>query len=151
VSTPPGRPPWHDRLQYLVTDVGAQLLVYDADPQHNLIAHVPLARHWRIDGDDPDVLWLRPLAPSVRGADGTPVFNLSDCRRRGLHLHAARLDGDALVLDLVGGQRARIEPVDADNRAELDRWDTFTLARLTAEEEATLDALAEDSWHGRYA
>ena len=141
---------WTAHLQHLVVDVGAELLVADPDDDRILYA-APVARAWRVDDDDRRCIWLRPLSPSIRGRDGTTVFALNQCRPRALHVTAGRRVGDELVLDLHSGQRARLRPAVGPAAAWLERWDTFLGARLTAEEEFALDALAEDSWIGRYA
>ena len=137
-----------DTLQHLLT-TGAELVV--TDPDGGVVFTAPLARAWRLDPDDPDCLWLRPLAEPVTGEDETTVFSLNQCRRRALDLTAVHTEPEALVAELATGQRARIQPATAAAAATLDAWDTFVGARLDAGEERTLDALEEDSWTGRYA
>jgi hypothetical protein len=137
-----------DALQRLIV-AGAELVVTDAD--HDVVFTAPLAHAWRLDPDDPDCLWLRPLAAPVAGDDETTVFSLNQCRRRALDITAAHPDGEALVIELATGQHARIQPATGAAADTLDAWDTFVGARLDAAEEQALDALEEDSWTGRYA
>lgn len=137
-----------DTLQHLVT-AGAELVVTGADA--DVVFTAPLARTWRLDPDDPDCLWLRPIAAPVAGDDETTVFSLSQCRRRALDITAVHPDGEALVIELATGQHARIQPATGTAADTLDAWDTFLGARLNADEEHALDALEEDSWTGRYA
>lgn len=140
---------WQHTLDQLI-EAGAELTVTDADG--TTILNAPLARAWRLDPDDPGTLWLRPLAPPIAGDDGTEVFALSQCRRRALPITDVRTDtSGTLTLGLGAGQHARIQHAAGSAAAALDSWDTFVGARLTANEEAALDALAEDSWTGRYA
>jgi len=136
-------------LQRLIVDDGAELVVAGADGTPVYTA--PLARAWRVDDDDPSCLWLRPLAAPRPGPDGTTVFALNQCRRRALVATGLHVDGAELRLDLATGQHARIRRTTDATGAQLDAWDTFVGARLTADEELDLDALAEDSWTGRYA
>jgi len=147
MSDPTG---WQTALQRLLVDDGAELLV--DDPDGATVFDAPLARAWRIDDDDRNCLWLRPLTPAVDGGDGTTVFALNQCRRRALNFTAVHVDPDGeLLFDLHDGQRARIRPAHGHVMEHLNAWDTFVGARLSAAEETALDALAEDSWHGRYA
>lgn len=135
-------------LQDLIAG-GAKLVV--ADPEGTTVFTAPLARAWRIDADNPNCLWVRPLAAPVT-ADGTTVFALRHCRRRALHLDTVHTEAPGtLVIALSTGQQARIRPATGDAAETLDAWDTFVGARLTAAEEQALDALDEDSWTGRYA
>lgn len=136
---------WQEYLTQLL-DRGAQLHVTNPDGAAAFTA--PLARVCRLEDDS--LLWIRPLAHSTNGSDGTTVFALSRCRRRCLSVAGVRRVDQDLVFVLSSGQSARIGPADGDAAAELRRWDTFVGARLSAREELTLDALAEDSWFGRF-
>ena len=132
-------------------EAGAQLVV--TDPDGTEVFRAPLARHHTPDLDDPHLLWIHPVLggyPSPE-PDGWYLFNLSISRRRGLAYTAACVseNGD-VVLDLRGGQIARIQPAVGRELDELQRWDEFTLNVLTAEEEAALDRLDTDSWYGRF-
>jgi hypothetical protein len=132
-------------------DSGAQLVV--TDPDGTEVFRAPLARHHRFDRDDAQVLWVRPVVVGERSAQhgGEYVFNVSVNRRRGLAFAAASVDdrGD-VVLDLPGGQTARIQPAAGAQLDELYNWDEFTLNILTAEEELDLYRLDTDSWYGRF-
>lgn len=139
---------WHRDLQRLV-DAGAELVV--TDPDGTVVVTAPLARVWRVDADDPDCVWLRPLPPPVTDDDGTTVFALSQCRRRALLISDVEQAGGALAFALRIGQRARIQPATGAAARTLDAWDTFVGTRLDAAEELALDALEDDSWTGRYA
>jgi hypothetical protein len=133
-------------------DAGAQLVVTDPDGAEALRA--PLARHHMSDPDHPDMLWLRPVLGGTPSPDpsGWYVFNLSISRRRALAYSSASIDenGD-VVLTLLSGQVATIQPAAGRELEELQRWDDFTLNILTAEEEADLDRLDADSWYGRFS
>jgi hypothetical protein len=146
-----------DRLTELLNghdgdlDNGAELVI--TEPDGTVSMRAPLARHYRLDDEDPHVLWLRPVPGGTQapGAAGLPVFNLSLCRRRGLAFTAATIDQDGnVILALRGGQTATIQPATGRQLATLHLWDDFTLNILTAEEELDLDRLATDSWHGRF-
>ncbi|GAB1646817.1 hypothetical protein [Krasilnikovia sp. MM14-A1259] len=141
-------PDWQHTLQQLL-DADAELVV--ADPAGETTFVAPLARAWRLDADDADCLWLRPLSAPVTGEDGTTVFALNQCPRRALQLAGVHTDGGELVMALRSGQRARIRPATGAAADILAAWDTFVGARLDAAEELALDALDEDSWTGRYA
>ncbi|PZS25801.1 MAG: hypothetical protein DLM61_19535 [Pseudonocardiales bacterium] len=136
---------------------GATLHV--TDPAGALVYSSPLARMWRLDAEDPAVLWIRPIAGrgelDHRGA--LVEFSLSAARRRSLAATAVHLEHEhdtapVITAELRNGQRATIRAAhSAQELALLEEWDTFTLTALTAEEEAVLEELVEDSWHGRYA
>ncbi|GAA2753367.1 hypothetical protein [Kitasatospora cinereorecta] len=137
-------------------DAGARIVVTDLDGTEAFRA--ALARHWREDEDDANLLWIRPVVgggPSPDPEFGY-VFNLSLARRRALHWHTAGVDDrGGIVLHLVApdggeGQTARIEPASNGELEELARWDTF-IDLLSPEEEQALEELAEDSWSGRFA
>lgn len=130
---------------------GAQLVV--TDPDGSEVFRSALARCFRVEQDDPTLVWIRPV---LRGAidpeTGWYVFNLNLVRRRCLHWTTVTDGpGGGLVFGLVSGQVARVEPARGDELAELRRWDDFTLTVLTAEEERALEALEEDSWIGRFS
>lgn len=127
-------------------DAGARLIVFDDDGSEALRA--ALARHHRFE-DDEQTVWIRPLIGGQDTADGYQ-FNLGIVRRRSLRWETVRLVDDAVEIDLVHGQKARVEPADGPELAVLVRWDDFT-SRLTPEEDAALASLDADSWHGRYA
>ncbi|MET9835098.1 hypothetical protein ABZ508_10450 [Streptomyces lavendulocolor] len=128
-------------------DAGARLVV--SDPDGTEVFRAALARHHRFEDDGDQVVWIRPL---VGGQDtgGGYLFNLGLTRRRSLPVVRADLVADGVEIDLASGQKARIEPADGPELQELIRWDDFT-NRLTPEEEAALERLDADSWHGRYA
>ncbi len=132
-------------------DNGAQLVI--TEPDGTVSMRAPVARHYRLDDEDPHVLWLRPVLgeTTAPGPAGLPVFNLSLCRRRGLAFTTATVDQDGnVILALRGGQAATIQPATGRQLATLHLWDDFTLNILTAEEELDLDRLDADSWHGRF-
>jgi hypothetical protein len=56
-----------------------------------------------------------------------------------------------IVADLRNGQRATVTAAAGETLAELADWDTFTLTVLSADDEAALAQLTEDSWHGPHA
>lgn len=138
---------------------GATLRV--TDPDGTLVYTAPLARMWRLDPDDPTVLWLRPIAGRATPPDGdtelTPTFSLSAARRRSIAADTVHLsaDGDTatpmITVEQRTGQRATITVAAGDELAELAAWDTFTLTVLSAADEAALEELAEDSCHGPHA
>ncbi|MFC6600482.1 hypothetical protein [Kitasatospora paranensis] len=157
---------WTDQLTALLAgthtttgdplDAGAQIVVTNPDGTEAFRA--ALARHWREDEDDANLLWIRPVVgggPSPDHEFGY-VFNLSLARRRALHWHTAGVDGRGrIVLRLAAsgggeGQTARIEPASGAELEELERWDTF-VDLLSPKEEQALEELAEDSWSGRFA
>lgn len=132
---------------------GATLHV--TDPAVGLVYSAPLARMWRLDADDPAVLWIRPIAGRAE-LGGLVEFSLSTARRRSLDVLAVHLGDDGpwpvVTAELRNGQRATIRAAEGEQElALLEDWDTFTLTALTAEEEAALEDLVEDSWHARYA
>ena len=142
-------------------DAGAQLLVTDPDGRE--VFRAALARHHRIDPDDPHTLWIRPILggghasepsrdPASGRSAGRYVFNLNVARRRALTFADVRTEPDGdVVFQLRNSQTARIQPVTGTELDELRRWDEFTLNVLTASEEASLEALDGDSWQGRFA
>lgn len=146
---------WPDRFGELVIggpDVdegGAELVV--EDPDGTVAFRAPLARMWRHEPDTKSI-WIRPIIGGHQDYPGAPWrFSISNCRRRGLKYLAAAIHGDRVVLDLWNGQRARVQPVNEDLRGQLERWDTFVLTQMSAEAEAALEALAEDSWYGEWS
>ncbi|MFJ9574697.1 hypothetical protein [Streptomyces bacillaris] len=150
---------WQDRLAELIAgdhsdtgdpvDAGAQLRV--VDEEGNEVFLQALARHHRVDEEDPQLIWIRPLVGGAESAGLGYVFNLSAARRRGLGWTQARLkeNGDVVLL-LQSGETAVVQPADGERLVELERWDRFT-DRLTREEEVQLDALNSDSWHGQFS
>ena len=129
-------------------DAGAQLVVTDDGAE---VFRQGLARHRRTDEDDPNLIWVRPLVGGAETADLGYVFNLNIARRRALRWENGALEknGD-VVLHLATGEVARIQPADGEQLADVQRWDRFT-DRLTSEEEAALDRLDADSWHGQFS
>jgi hypothetical protein len=123
---------------------GAEL---EVTQQGRVVLVAPLARHHRVD--DAGVIWVRPILGG-QPADGTRPgqppfrFDLELARRRGLRPLAARRDGAELVLELPGGETARIRPASGPRLAELRRWDTWLATVPSAELEADLDGLASD-------
>ena len=149
-ATPHTDGDWRAVLAGLVT-AGAELTV--TDPDGTLAYLAPLARHHRVDDDEP-VVWIRPLtdpaAPDVKG--GPWRFGLNACRRRALPTERVVAVGDSrVVLDLPTGQTAEIHPIGEDLQAQLDRWDDFVLTVLPADVELALEDLTDDSWHGPWA
>lgn len=137
--------PLHEALGRLLAH-GAVLDV--TNPDEPATTSWPLARHHRLDGD---VVWIRPLHPGHRHPNGTITFPLGDCLRRGIAADSFDVDVDRIRFNLASGQTLEVRP--ALHQGELDAlelWDTFTLTVLTAAEEADLDRLDADSWHGRF-
>lgn len=143
-------PEWRERLDALLTgradadgaqalDRGAQITVTGP---HGTTAPQALARHHRVEPGEPPTLWIRPITGRLPGGD----FDLALARRRGLGFTAARvLPGGEVQLELAEpGHRALITPAGPEALRELAEWDTFTLTRLSAEQEAGLDALDTD-------
>ena len=127
---------------------GAELEVRDLDGALAFLA--PLARHYRVaDG----TLWVRPVVGGyVPEEGGLPyAFSLNAARARALPLDDVRLEGGEIVLPTRADQVARIRPAGPETLPELERWDTFVLTVLDAEEEAALDRVEGDSWWGRWA
>ena len=127
---------------------GAELEVRDPDGTVAFLA--PLARHYRIaDG----VLWVRPVVGGYEPTEGglPYAFSLNLARARALPLDDVRLEGEEIVVATRAHQVARIRPAGPETLRELERWDTFVLTVLDAEEEVALDQVAGDSWWGRWA
>ncbi|OIV36994.1 hypothetical protein BIV57_13480 [Mangrovactinospora gilvigrisea] len=153
-----GRPPWLERLAVLIAgdhaasgdpvDAGAQMSV--AEPDGTEVFRAALARHHRIDDEDPHLIWIRPLLGGSETLKDGPVFNLSLVRRRSLGWDTGEVVDDTVVLHLRSGQVATVGPAAGEELARLQRWDRFTF-RLTAAERRALAALDADSWHGSYA
>ncbi|MFE3559848.1 hypothetical protein ACFXKW_34075 [Streptomyces sp. NPDC059193] len=127
-------------------DAGARLIVFD--PEGVEVFRAALARHHRF-ADSDQTVWIRPLLGGGDTGHGY-LFNLGVARRRSLHWKSAHFVDGGVEMDLVTGQRARIEPADGADLEELTRWDEFT-NRLTSDEDAALRSLDADSWQGRYA
>jgi len=104
---------------------------------------------WRME-DDEKRIWIRPLVAGY-WVGSMYVFSLALIRRRALAIDEVTTKGDAIVLVQPSGQIARIQPVGADQAALLERWDTFMLNTLSAEDEAALEELLDDSWHGNWS
>ena len=150
--TDPAMPAWSRLLDGLLQgdaelDDGAQLVVSDESGSEIFVA--PLARHWRLDDDDPQCLWVRPIHQALPDPTaGTPQgaqFELAACRRRALQFSSVRVDGARLVFELWNGDVARIAPMDGRARRVLAEWDAFVLTQLPAAVEAELDALQDGS------
>jgi len=127
---------------------GAELEVRDLDGALAFLA--PLARHYRVaDG----VLWVRPVVGGYEPLEGglPYAFSLNEARARALPLDTVRLEGDEIVMATGADQVARIRPAGPETLQELQRWDTFVLTVLDAEEEAALDRVEGDSWWGRWS
>ncbi|WP_331731715.1 hypothetical protein [Streptomyces sp. NBC_00073] len=152
-----GTEQWRQRFSDLVegnhsptgdpVDAGARLVV--SDPDGTEVFRAPLARHHRFEDDGDQVVWIRPLIGGEH-AESSSLFNLNVARRRSLPWTRAEIVDDGVEIDLTSGQRARIEPADGPDLEQLIRWDDFT-NRLTPDEDAALQRLDADSWHGRYA
>ncbi|WP_284745983.1 hypothetical protein [Amycolatopsis sp. RTGN1] len=118
---------------------GAELAVFDEDQE---VFRAALARHARPD-DDPGVIWIRPIVTAAGSGSGLPAFDLAIVRRRALHVTTARQDGRRVVLDLVTGQRAHVQPAHGPQLAVLQDFDTW-MTTLTAAQRAEIDALDHD-------
>jgi hypothetical protein len=130
-------------------DAGAQLVVVDEDGQ--IAFRAALARHCRLDQDEENLLWIRPIAPgSDSSGSGVRAYNLDLCRRRALAWEKVELAGGAVIFTLQSGQVARVEPAQNEELEELRHWDAFVLG-LSADEEQELDSLDSDSWWGRHS
>jgi hypothetical protein len=119
---------------------GAELVVTEGGHE---VFRAALARHARRDRDDPAVIWVRPLVASAAFQDSLPVFDLSIVRRRALHVAAAQGFDDGLDLELVTGQRARIQPARGIQLAVLQDFDTWMTTR-TLEQRNGVEALDSD-------
>lgn len=148
---------WRSHLEFLLAgagaglDGGAELEVSDGSGEIVFLA--PLARHWRVDENG--TLWVRTVVGGYRPEPGQGMppyaFSLNAARPRGLDKVSVRREGLELVLELDSGEVARIRPAGPETLPELQRWDTFYLLVLTAQEEAELDALWGDSYLGDWA
>lgn len=141
---------WSERLADLLAgrgqgaddelEAGAQIRVEGAD-----IAPIPLARHYRLEAGNRQLLWIRPITGHYRAPDGSDRFDLNIARRRAVSFTAARLSEDgAVAFDLEDGGSVRIEAAGPEAMAEIARWDAFMLGALTSEQERVLDALDAD-------
>lgn len=119
---------------------GAELVVTDNDRE---VFRAALARHARRDGDDPSVIWIRPLAAEARVQANLSVFDLAIVRRRALHISGAERDEQRLSLELVTGQRAWIQLARGSRLGVLQDFDTW-MTTLTVEERAEVEALDHD-------
>lgn len=130
-------------------DAGAQLVV--TDPDGTEVFRQGLARHHRTNAENENLIWIRPLVGGSQAPDLGWVFNLNVARRRALQWETAVVDeGGDVVLHLVSGQVARVQPAEGEELAAVEHWDQF-VDRLTADEEAALGHLDADSWHGRFS
>jgi antitoxin (DNA-binding transcriptional repressor) of toxin-antitoxin stability system len=146
-------PEWESRLARWLAggkelESGAELEVRDSDGTVAFLA--PLARHYRVDDG---VLWVRPVVGGYEPPEGglAYAFSLNQARARALPLDDVRLEGEEIVVATRASQVAHIRPASPETFAELERWDTFVLTVLDAEEEAALDQVEGDSWWGRWA
>jgi hypothetical protein len=137
-------------------DGGASLSVFH--PDGTLAVRAPMARSYRLDEDDPAVLWIRLVDGRIEPDEDEPgpvTYSLAIARRRNLAATAVHLEDDGptprVIADLRTGQRAVIEAAEGAQLAELADWDTFVLTVLPAADEEALAQLNEDSWHGEYA
>ncbi|MEV7038351.1 hypothetical protein [Amycolatopsis sp. NPDC051061] len=119
---------------------GAELVVVDGGYE---VFRAALARHARRDRDDPAVVWIRPLVALSTMQSGLATFDVAVVRRRALHVADAGIDDDCLTLDLVSGQRARIEPARADRLAVLQDFDTWILT-LVRNQRLDIEGLEHD-------
>ncbi|WP_046469460.1 hypothetical protein [Allosalinactinospora lopnorensis] len=151
---------WQQRLAGLLagghsdtgdsTDAGAQLVVCDEEGRE--VFRAALARHYRIDDDDPTLLWIRPIIPgSPDRTTGLRVFNLNVSRRRALKWSKVSVTTTGISFSLVTGQSAVVQPATGAELSELHAWDTFVLLVLTSHEERALEALDGDTWTGRFS
>jgi hypothetical protein len=135
-------------------ELGAELEVTNR-ADGSLAFKAPLARHYRIDEG---VLWIRPIVggypigPEIHDrGDPDYAFSLDACRVRALTLSDVEvLDGE-IVIQHSEYQLARIREAGSETMPELERWDTFFFTVLDAQEEAALDEVWGDSWHGKWA
>jgi len=122
--------------------------VLDLTNPHGPTSSWPLARHHLIEDG---ALWIRPLIGGHRTDTGVAVFPLGDCLRRGIALDSYTITGTGIRFALGSAQVVELRAASTSGELEaLQLWDSFTLTVLTADEEADLDRLDADSWHGRY-
>ena len=148
---------WRSHLEFLLAGAGAELEggaeLEVSDRSGEVVFLAPLARHFRVD--ETGTLWVRPVVGGYRPEPGQGMppyaFSLNAARRRGLDPVSVRREGLELVLELYSGEVARIRPAVPETLPELQRWDSFYLLVLTADEEADLDALWGDSYLGDWA
>ncbi len=119
---------------------GAELVVTEDDHE---VFRAALARRARRDRDDAAVIWVRPLVASAGFQDDLPVFDLSIVRRRALHVVAVRAFEGGLDLELVTGQRARIQPARGVQLAVLQDFDTW-MTTLTLDQRTEVEGLDSD-------
>lgn len=149
------RPDWVARLAELLAgdgDLGGGAEIEVRDPDGSLALLAPLARHHRVEDD---IVWIRPVvggyAPTAEPGLPPYAFHLNEARPRALAVDALVEAGEELLFRTAGGQLVRIRPAGPETLAELERWDSFVLVALSAEEEAALDRLWGDSWFGDWA
>lgn len=100
-------------------DAGAQLVVINSDSTEAF--RVPLARHWRVDDEDPHLIWIRPVLGGYE-ENGAPAFSLNLARRRSLGYTDGHLEGHDVVLHLRSGQTA---PDPTSHSGRTDRAQTL--------------------------
>ena len=149
------RPEWEARLAQMLAgdgDLGGGAEIEVRDPDGSLALLAPLARHHRVEDD---VVWIRPVVGGYvpTGEPGLPpyAFHLNEARPRALSVDGLVDVGEELVFRTAGGQLVHIRPAGPETGAELERWDSFVLLALSAEDEAALDRLWGDSWWGEWA
>ncbi|WP_102144365.1 hypothetical protein [Mycobacterium hubeiense] len=148
--TQPSPPEWLDVVMRLCRNGfdpdgsatgGAQVQVFDRATDQ-LVYRQPIAREIRLDDEEP-LLWFRQIVGDA------PPFDLDVCRRRSLFTTDAAVDGVDRVTfpqpQATTGEYGIILAADPDQVPLLDAWDTWKLSATTAEEEARLDALTDDS------
>lgn len=107
------------------------------------------------------MLWIRPIVTSGSVTSGSPpglgygadrIYNLSINRPRPYIFTHAEARGGTIELALTKTSRrhARIEPATGTELAELQTWDTFFSNVLSPQEQRDLQALHDNSWHGRF-
>ncbi|GAA4554547.1 hypothetical protein [Amycolatopsis samaneae] len=120
---------------------GAELVVTEDGAE---VYRAALARHVRRDLEDPDVIWIRPLAPGGHDPESAlPTFDPAICRRRALHLTDAHLAAPRLELRLATGQQATIRPAEGPQLTVLQNFDTWMITLRPAERRG-LETLAHD-------
>lgn len=121
---------------------GAELRVLDDTGSEVFTA--ALARHWRQDPEDPNVVWVRPIgAPSQDPETNLPLFDTDIYRRRALDVQDAVPADLRVTLKLATRQVAIIQPARGHHLANLQHWDSW-MTTLSAAAVAELDNLDHD-------
>ena len=139
------------RLQDLIVATGATMTVADADG--TIVYQRPLARMWRLDPTDPNLVWIRPIDGRRHDPSHGIVFSLSLMTRRSLDIAATLPDPDGvgMILQLHTSQIAHLHPATGPERDELDEFEQFLSRHVTDTTFTELGALNEDSWSGDWA